>query len=339
VIVRFPQQKPDRWASLLIDGTCDVILPDPILATSWQQWTELGALGEAVVWADIATTVLRLDLNLDPESRTGSSEGAIAATPLQEAQIREALDLCIDRERLTQLMPAEALIPAGGFVPPNHPAHGGASPVYDPDQAKDLLDGAGWRDGDRDKFREAVDAPGFEPGTPLEFTIQFAPQYFVIAAHIAADLETCGIKANLEPTTVNQLYTAGATSPLFGRRFESVLLGWHAEVPQVCGGWLSDRIPDEDNDWTGENFSGYVSEAYDAACKQALTAVELEQEVSALGRAQQLLQQDRPTLFLAWRPFWFAARPEVQGLKPDASAYSTIWNIEEIHIASSDIEE
>ncbi|MGC9468728.1 MAG: ABC transporter substrate-binding protein [Anaerolineae bacterium] len=334
VIVRFPQQNPDHWTSLLVDGTCDLILPDPIMGTSWQPWAQLGAAGEAVLWADAAPTVLRLDLNLDPQPTPEAETDAAERSPLQDPRVRQAMDLCIDREGLTQALPTEALIAAGGFIPPNHPAHSGSPSHYDPDLAKNLLDEAGWRDSDGDGFREAVNAPDFEVGSALKLDIHFASQYFVLTAHIAADLELCGIKANLQPVTANQLYTAGSTSPLFGRHFDAVLLGWYAEVPEACGSWLSNRIPNEENNWSGENFSGFASASYDEACRQAISAVDAAEEAAALQEAQRQLSETRPALFLAWRPFWFAARPEVQGLKPDASAYSTIWNIEAIRIAN-----
>jgi peptide/nickel transport system substrate-binding protein len=112
--------------------------------------------------------------------------------------------------------------------------------------------------------------------------------------------------------------------------FDLALFGWWSEVPQVCGAWRTDRIPSEKNEWIGENFSGFASDAYDAACRRALTAVDLEAQSAALRQAQALLSQELPTHFLTWRPFWFGALPEVAGLRPDPSNDATIWNIEEI---------
>ena len=83
----------------------------------------------------------------------------------------------------------------------------------------------------------------------------------------------------------------------------------------------------------GENFSGYSSEAYDATCERALTAVDIAAQDTALQEAETMLVEDLPTLFLTWRPFWFVARAQVRGLRPDTSAYGTIWNIEEVYIA------
>jgi len=330
VIVRFPAYAPESWYSLLLDGTCDVILPDPAMQTSWQMWTQLGAAGEIVIWADAAPTMLRLDLNVAPEP--GPSGTTIM--PLADLRVRRALDQCVDREQLTQAFPAEAVVAAEGFIPPSHPADTSSAPaaVNPRVEAMQLLDEAGWRDEDGDGIREAYDVPDIDDGMPLSLTLQFAPQYFITAAYIAADLETCGINIVLEPVDLRQMTSPGPDSPLYGRWFQMALLGWEAEVPQVCGGWLSSRIPTTGNSWQGENFSGFASDAYDQACLRALTAVESEARALAIRQAESLLNAAHTTLFLAWRPFWFVARPNVHGLLPDASAGGTLWNPEQVFI-------
>jgi len=336
IIVRFPQQSPNQWDALLANGTCDIILPDPILLTSWDQWEQLGAAGEAVVWADAAPAVLRIDVNLDPAGKPGGAPGdAPPVSPAQDLAVRQAISACLNRKQLTQSLPAEAIATAAGFIPPNHPAYAGTSlPAYDPVAAARLLDQAGWRDENQDGIREAHDVTGFADGEPLSMTLHFASQYFVVAVHVASDLEACGLELSLQPADVRQLYTPGEAGPLFGRHFELALIGWQAAVPEVCGTWFSHRVPGAGNNWTGENFSGFASEPYDAACERALAAIDPVQQSEALQTAQALLNETLPTIFVAWRPFWFATRPDVVGIRPDASAYGTLWNIEEIAIAA-----
>ena len=327
VIVRFPQVDPQTWTSLVADGTCDVIPPYPIAQTSWQQWANLGIAGQAIVWADVAPTVLRLDLNTNPV------QDPTHATPLQDPRLRTALSGCISRKQLTQALPSEALAEATGFIPPNHPAYVETEPAaYNPEASGRALDEIGWQDENGDGVREAHNVPGIADGEPLSLTLSFASQYFVIAAHLAANLETCGVGVNSQPTDARQLYSPGPESPLFGRTFDMALLGWQVGVPQICGAWLSQRIPGEANDWSGENFSGYTSEEYDAACRQALSAIDVEQQYTPIDEAHRLLNETMPTLFLAWRPFWFATRSDVLGIRPDVSATGTLWNIEEISI-------
>ena len=341
IIVRFPQQSPNQWGALLANGTCDVILPDPILLTSWDQWERLGAAGVAVIWADAAPAVLRIDVKLDPASTPSGTPGDTpdadtpTVSPAQDLAVRQAISACLNRKQLTESLPAEAIAAAAGFIPPNHPAYAGTSlPAYDPAAAAKLLDEAGWRDEDQDGIREAHDVVGFTDGEALSMTLHFASQYFVVAVHVASDLEACGLDISLRPADAHQLYTPGEAGPLFGRHFELALIGWQSAIPEVCGTWFSSRVPGAGNNWTGENFSGFASEPYDAACERALAAIDPVQQSEALQTAQALLNQTLPSIFVAWRPFWFAARPDVVGIKPDASAYGTIWNIEEITIAT-----
>jgi ABC-type transport system substrate-binding protein len=122
LVVRFPQFAPESWTALLLDGTCDVILPDPVLRTSWQQWSRLSAAEAAVIWADPAPTILRLDLNLAPVRHEGDGRTVSRTSPLQDPRVRQAVSVCVGRLELTYALPAEAILPATGFIPPNHPA-------------------------------------------------------------------------------------------------------------------------------------------------------------------------------------------------------------------------
>lgn len=328
VFFRFPKIPSSDWDELLLSGECDVLLPDPIADTDWRQWTMLSEQGAATIWADIAPTVLRLDFNIAPPEDELS--------PLTHVQTRLALAHCIDRSRLSEALPGEALMPAESFIPPGHPAYDVATisrVAYNPDTGRAMLDEIGWRDTDGDGIREAHGIPDIKDGTPFSLTLHLAPQYFVSAAYIAADLETCEVGVSPIPIEPQMLYAADTVSPLFGRTFQMALYGWRAELPLVCGSWQSMRIPTEDNAWYGENFSGYTSPDYDDACRRALSAVDDEAQWAALQEAQSLLTKDLPTLFLSWRPFWFVARPQVRGLQPDSSAYSTIWNIEDLFMA------
>jgi len=286
------------------------------------------------MWADVAPTVLRLDMNAEPEPAPDQPLDTERTSPLQDPQVRRALAGCVSRQQLTQALPAEALAAASGFIPPNHPSYIERTTLaFNPQASGRLLDSLGWQDQDGNGVREAESVPGFADGEPLSLTLHFIPQIFTLAAHVAADLESCGADIELQPMDARQLYAGSGASPLFGGWFELALLGWQATVPEVCGGWLSNRIPTAENGWQGENFGRFDSEEYDAACMQALSALDATAQAAALSAAQDALDEALPTFFLAWRPVWFVARPNLQGVRPDASAYGTLWNSEALTIA------
>lgn len=323
--IRFLPYDLAQWPQLLTTGACDVILPAAAMQINWPTWADLMEKGQALIWATtgVPPVFQRLDLNLAP------ADGR--PTPLADLRVRQALGYCIDRYRLVIAQPGQAFLPADSFVPPDHPAYPRAEMLrldYHPATGQALLAEAGWRDADGDGIREAHGVPGFVEGAPLSLTLVLAPQYTVAAANIAADLEQCGVGTIPQPVDARVLYTAAPTSPLFGRRFDLALFGWSAEPPLVCGAWWSQRLPDADNAWNGENFSGYASAGYDAACLRALTSIAITEQHAALREAGALLSRDLPTLFLTWRPYWFVARPEVQGLSPDASNPAVLWNAE-----------
>ncbi|HOU16043.1 MAG TPA: ABC transporter substrate-binding protein [Anaerolineae bacterium] len=331
ITFRFPKLNLNSWGQLLLSGQCDILLPDPVMTTDWQSWLDMLGQGQAMIWANVSPVVLRLDFNVQPINNT--------PTPLTDARVRHGLAQCIDRTALSEAAAGQAFVPASGFIPPGHPAYNPAAllqTTYNPDMGRSLLDEAGWRDEDGDGLREAHDVIGFKNGTPLSLTLHLAPQYFVTAAYVAANLEACGVGVLPQPTEPQLLYANDAVSPLLGRTYQMALFGWRAELPELCGGWLSDRIPTAETRWTGENFSGYVSEVYDAACRHALTTIDIAEQDAALQKADALLSADLPTVFLTWRPFWFVARPYVRGLKPDDTAYGTLWNSEEIYIAAEE---
>jgi oligopeptide transport system substrate-binding protein len=73
----------------------------------------------------------------------------ITKPPFNDLKVRQAFNLAVDKEALVQYVTKAGQIPAGTFVPPNIPGYnapGGAG--FNPDEAKRLLAGAGFPDGD-----------------------------------------------------------------------------------------------------------------------------------------------------------------------------------------------
>ena len=202
----------------------------------------------------------------------------------------------------------------------------------DPEKGKATLTDAGWIDKDGDGIREAYDVTGFSDGQPLSLTLHMAPQYFTLAAHLASNMEACGADIEILPTDTNLLYTNFEASPLYGRTFELALFGWQVDIPQICGAWRSDRVPGEDNNWSGENFSGYVSEQYDASCAAALSAVDRDMQFQ--GFCSRNLSSISMCLRFSSRGVRSGLSRALMssGLQPDTSAPGAIWNAESLTI-------
>lgn len=321
--VRFVQVKPEQLPELLARGTCDVLAPELAQQLEWKSWEQTLQSGAAVMWATPQEVFLRLDFN------TTSTR----APMLRDAAFRRALSGCLNRTRLVNALAGQFLIPAQTFLLPQHPAYAVMQDLT-PEEAQTQLTALGWEDRDGDGIREAHGAPGVAEGTPLTLSLTLPSWYTVAAAMVAADLETCGVKSVPQVVSAQTLYAADARSPLAGRSFELALYGWNASPPTVCGAWLSTRIPNAATGYQGENFTGYASPVYDAACRRALQAVELAEQVAALHEAQAALLTEMPTAFLAWRASWLVARSGIEGFRLDPTAPGAFWNAEQWRVVA-----
>ncbi|MDQ3998190.1 MAG: peptide ABC transporter substrate-binding protein [Gemmatimonadota bacterium] len=71
----------------------------------------------------------------------------VAKPPFDDARVRRAIGLAIDRERIVHVALAGYGIPAEGPVPPENPLAAGGTPLLDVVRADSLFDAAGWRRG------------------------------------------------------------------------------------------------------------------------------------------------------------------------------------------------
>ena len=120
---------------------------------------------------------------------------------LGDRRVREAITLAVNRERIDQELFE------GRFFQLDSPfdvgwMHCQVEPfVYDPEQAKALLDEVGWRDEDGDGIREAHGVEGVEDGTPLSLMMNGYTGYSdleLMQLAIQEDLKAVGIDTRLE---------------------------------------------------------------------------------------------------------------------------------------------
>lgn len=218
------------------------------------------------------------------------ANGPRAQSPLgQQAKVREALELSIDRDILNRVAFEGLYQPGNQSVPPGNPFHVASLPVPARDlaRAKALL-------------REA----GFPNGVRLRMSVPNTTEYTQAAEIIQAMAAEAGITLELqviEVATLLRQWTAG--------EFESLIIAW------------SGRTDIDGNLWgfnaCGEPLNGgkYCSEAADAALRRGRTATDLAARQAAYGDAMRVLLADRPYIYL-WHPrLFFGASPRLQGLR------------------------
>lgn len=106
---------------------------------------------------------------------------------------------------------------------------------------------------------------------------------------------------------------------------------WQLEDRWLTSDQLVERlspgnIPSEDNDFQGQNYSGWCNEQADIDIIQANRAFDLATRQGFYKEQQALVGMELPALPIAYRPRLLTAAPYVCGIMPDAFAAPT-WNI------------
>jgi peptide/nickel transport system substrate-binding protein len=183
-----------------------------------------------------------LQFNLSP---LVAEQPAFFASP----EVRQAVALCTDRQALVEQLSGGQMQVADLYVPPVHPLYNPDATQYafDPQAASDLLTQAGWLDTDNNPStpRIAQGVEGVVDGAP------FAVQYLVAeeaerqaaAKMLQADLQGCGIQAEIISQPAEEYLAPGPDGAVFGRKYDLAQFAWMAAVEPPCSLYLTSEIP------------------------------------------------------------------------------------------------
>lgn len=238
------------------------------------------------------------------------------SSPVQQVQVRRALDCCISRENIL-LRAFGGGYAARGLLSPFNPLDYSdalrSDRPWDAAAAAGLLEGIGYRDTDGDGFRETLE------GTPLDLTLLYssASDAWDQAARILQSaFADAGVRITLRSLPGEELYNALAAGEydlyLSARQtwpepfFTLGLFFWN-------GGDNAYAASDARGRYTsrGWNDSGYANEEFDARYEALLSAGEAER-ADLTRRAGELLYDDAAALPL--------------GFSVEYQAYSYIWS-------------
>lgn len=330
---------PNAAISELIGGRCDILDPSVrldgqvALLYQMQQAGQLRssiAAGMAIEWLGLGIVPATYDdgINLAKGDRPD-----ILADP----RTRQALALCMDRQKVvdTVLLGQSSVPPS--FVPADHPLYANNVPSYkfDPAAGEKLLEEVGWRDLDGNPAtpRQAVTVRNVPAGTPLALKYFSTPtlQRRQAADILSQSLQQCGIGLTVQYHSQNDLYAPGPQGLLFGRRFDLIEYAMSTDdVQPPCDWFTSKEIPNAGNNWVGTNVTGYQSPEYDAACRAAALALPSEPGYAeAFRQAQATFAADLPAIPLYYRLKVAASRADVCHFDLDPSA-NPLWNVEAI---------
>jgi peptide/nickel transport system substrate-binding protein len=224
--------------------------------------------------------------------------------------IRRALLLAIDRQRIIDAVLNGQAVPAAGPILPGTWAEDpDLTPLpYNPDEAARLLDAAGWT------FPEGA-TPGSEAyvrmkeDAPLAFTLVYAedPRQEAIATALQEQWAAVGVRASVKAANMRSLLEDN----LIPRTYQAALVDLNLAPypdPDPYPFWHQTQSPD------GQNYSQLNDRAISELLESARTEMNREERARLYRTFQYRFEYQLPALFL-WHPIYsYAVDSRVMGV-------------------------
>ena len=244
----------------------------------------------------------------------------------RDAAVRQAIALAINRPRILQLATDGHGAIADEPVPPSSWAF--AREVrryaYTANEARALLEGAGWIDHDGDGVRDKGDVA-------LRFSLltNTEPARTATAEQIAQDLAVVGIQAKVEAVPFTELVDRRARD----RAFDAMLLAVASGMdPDPYAFWHSTQTKAP-----GLNFTGYATLATDRAMEAARRTLDQAKRKELYAQVFAQLAEDVPAIYLYFADYVYVVDRAVQGVRIASitDPAQRFWNVEEWYVKTS----
>lgn len=241
---------------------------------------------------------------------------------LADVRVRRALLYAIDRKGISEQLFAGRQAVADTSVNPLDWVHTGdvARYPYDPEQAKMLLEQAGWREGE-----DGVRVNG--KGERLTLTLMTTSGNRLretVEQVIQSQWRRIGVDVRIRNQPARVFFGQTVTQ----RKFDGLaMFAWMSAPENVPRSTLhSEEIPSAANGFSGQNFGGYRSPEMD----QLIDAIEVEldrgKREELWHKLQRLYAEQLPALPLYFRADSFILPTWLTGVTPTGHQYpSTLW--------------
>jgi len=329
---------PNTAITALVDGKCDVLDPSINLDGQVDLLQQMQKAGQAKLYTAQTNTMEWLGIGIAPASYDNGfnlSDKQDRPDLFRDARMRQALALCLDRQRVVDNVLFGLSQVPDDYLPPDHPLHNGniQTYAYNPVSGSEILKQIGWLDQDEDPAtpRRSESVTNVPNGTPLilNYVTSSATQRRQVVEILTQSLAACGIGLNVHYVNASDLYLPGPVGPLFGRQFDlaEYAIGVNSLEPQ-CSWFTTAQIPTEKNNWIGTNISGYKNPAFDTACEQALQALPDDPAYTLHQKAQSIFASELPSIPLYLRLRVAATRFDFCGFKLDSSSTYALADLE-----------
>ena len=223
---------------------------------------------------------------------------------LQDQSVRQAMLYALDREAIVREALHNQGVVAHSLLTPENWAYNPEVRQYDyrPDEARRLLDEAGWVDGNGDGVRE-------KDGQPLRFVLLVRDDNInrAIGEKLAADWAAVGIVADMTPVSF-----AGMVSDFLApRTFEAALTNWdQMGDPDPYAQWHSSQSAG-----SGQNYAGWANPDADALMEEARRTTDPNQRRALYADFQAIFGEELPALPLYYPVYTYGVSNRVNNVQ------------------------
>jgi peptide/nickel transport system substrate-binding protein len=244
---------------------------------------------------------------------------------LADRRVRRALLHGLDRRAISEKLFAGRQPVADSNVNPLDWVHADDTPRYafDPDKAAALLDEAGWTVAEDGIRRNAAG----EPLTIQIMTTAGNRTRELVEQVLQSQWKQLGIDARIR----NQPARVFFGQTVSERKFPAMaMFAWISAPESVPRTTLhSDHIPTADNNWSGQNYTGFKNVEMDALIEQIEVELDRDKRRELWRRLQHIYAEELPAL-----PLYFRANPYIlpqwlTNLRPTGHQYPTTLWVEE----------
>ena len=218
--------------------------------------------------------------------------------------VRQALYYGLNRDALVEVVAMGLGVVAHSPLLPENWAYNAKIQhyAYNLDQAKQLLDGAGWVDGNGDGVRE-------KNGVPLQFLLYASDELLqsALIQQIALDWQTIGVRA--VPTSLP--FVSLMSDFLQPRKFDAALTVWDIPGdPDQYWLWHSTQIEEG-----GLNYAGWRNKEVDDLLQKARSITNETERKALYGRFQEIFADEVPSLLLYYPVYTYGVNKRVQNVQ------------------------
>jgi peptide/nickel transport system substrate-binding protein len=281
---------PDTSSAVasVVEGQTDGLLMDS--SASEEERDALAAVDGLTKYAANRTAYTALYLNN-------------SAAPLNDAAVRAAIAHAVDLEGIVdELLGEYATLAPSPMIPGTWAFSPNLEPYsHDDDEARDLLESAGWVLPEGGEARVRNDAE-----LRISLMTDQDPLREALAEHVADELAEVGIAVTVTPEESTDL----VQNFLLPREYQAAIFGWDQGLdPDPYPAWHSSQAADN-----GRNLADYRSEEADALMEEARRSYNVDARQSLYYTFQEVFYEDVPSIVLFYPVHIYFVRENVKGI-------------------------